>query len=423
MRMIVRFFRLAGMAFALHAGCVAYAPAAWAAEAAPAVRVTASPASIAPGDTFRLTAQSGDAAADKARAALPRAVALYRAGEKASLKAYLEPVGKDTYRALGTLPPGEYRVGYVWLSEMPRAGVTPRRTEATTRLAVRPALTVSVQPDPAQGYDLRLTLKNDANRTVTATATVDMIGSRTDTISNIVLAPGETTVLPITNAVPENRPLTAPLPVVAQVNAGTTMATWSGNVYFWSAGKTWGAPLTLGSAQEWQGEDGAWAGPDDLSATVQARYDEHNLYLRAEVTDDVFTPPGADLEAERGDSIRVAVDPHWSRRVDAPKALVFTLALTADGPKAFRGVSGSEPAPGAALTVARAEARTQYEAFIPWSELGVTNVRPSRTLGFSLLVNDDDGEGHKGGLAYGDGIAGDNRPDRYAALTLLPAAP
>jgi hypothetical protein len=285
---------------------------------------------------------------------------------------------------------------------------------------VKPALSISIVPNPADGRALTMTVTNHSSRTTLATARVDMIGNRTDTISNIQLEPGETRTFPVTNAVPEETPLSIPLPVSATLSAPAGTAAWDGSVYFWSAGRnTPGPPLTLDSAQQWQSQDGEWTGPQDLSATVTARYNADRLLLHAEVTDDVFHQTETLGSVWRGDSFQIGVDPGWSRKPDVSHAVEFGLALTADGPQVYRWTAPAGLMPGATLAVRRDGNTTVYDASLPWKELGVTSISPPRTIGFSLILNDNDGENRQGWLAYGGGIAREKRADRYGALTLL----
>jgi len=404
-------------ALALHA---LSPPASWASAAAPrstdSVDVSVRPATVAPGDRIHLTIHVVDPRTKASLAVRPRAVFLRKPDSRESLKSHLTPLGSDGYVVCGTLTPGTYDIGYIWTD-----GKAPDVT-CTTRLTVRPGIEVSVAPDPAQGRGLSIRMTNRAARSLTATATVDMIGNRTDTISNLVLASGESTTLSVSNAQPPERPLAAPLPVAVTVSSGAGQATWNGNVYFWNAGKTWAAPLELDSAQQWQSAGGAWEGAGDLSAVLRARYDERAFYIRAEVTDDEHTTAEVDGIVERGDSIRLVLDPNWSRR-PGPAGADLVLARTSDGPRVMRLSGSPAPVPGSELKVSREGPKTLYEAMVPWSQLGIAGVRPGRSLGFSLLVNDDDGEGLDGWLMYGDGIRPEKRADRYGTLTLLPAAP
>ncbi|HEY3269137.1 MAG TPA: sugar-binding protein [Armatimonadota bacterium] len=282
-------------------------------------------------------------------------------------------------------------------------------------------LIVSASPDPSVGRSLKITITNRSSRKVTATAKVDMIGNRTDTISDVALGARETTTLTIPNAQPATTALTIPLPVAVSVTAVGGEAEWSGNVHFWSARRgADGPPLLLASAQLWQSQDGTWTGPNDLSAKATARYDDRALYLRAEVTDDVFHQPFSLGEAWKGDGLQIAIDPNWSRRSDATESVEFGLALTPGGPQVYRSTPLVGVMPGATLSVKRDGDCTTYDAAIPWSQLGVKAVRPPRTIGFALLLNDNDGGSREGWLSYGDGIAAAKRADRYGTLTLLP---
>jgi hypothetical protein len=265
-----------------------------------------------------------------------------------------------------------------------------------------------------------MTLSNHSTRATVATARIDLIGNRTDTISDITLGPRESRAFPVANTMPDEPPLSVPLPVTATVTAPIGSADWNGVVYFWSAGRDKdGAPLSLDSAQQWQSQDGEWDGPDDLSATVTARYNAQRLLLHAEVTDDVLSQPYTLGETWRGDGFQFAVDPSWSRRPDTTAAVEFGLALTPDGPQVYRWTPPSGLVPGATLTVRRAGKATIYDASIPWKELGAAPPAPPHTVGLSFILNDNDGDNRQGWLAYGGGIATEKRADRYATLTLL----
>jgi hypothetical protein len=96
----------------------------------------------------------------------------------------------------------------------------------------------------------------------------------------------------------------------------------------------------------------------------------------------------------------------------------FGLALTPDGPQVYRWTPPAGIVPGATLIVNRRGSVASYEASIPWNALGISAVHPPQTLGFAAVVNDNDGNGREGWLAYGGGIATEKRSDRYGTLTL-----
>lgn len=313
--------------------------------------------------------------------------------------------------AVGNVPPGDYLAGY----RLPSGSV------AAAPLRVVPAVSVSVAPNPAQGNDLTITMVNHSTRKVKATATVDMVGNRTDGLTQLEVAPHATLTQNLSNAQPAGARMSEPLPVSVTLSSPAGEASWSGNVYFWSAGrKSPGPPLTLDSAQDWQSQDGSWTGPDDLSVTMTARYDYKHLFLHADVLDDVFSQPFTVGEVWRGDAFQIAVDPNWTRRPDSSDATEFGLALTPDGPQVYRWTGNAGPMPGAGLKVKRDGVHITYDASIPWSELGVKAFKTPKTIGFSFILNDNDGKDRQGWLMYGDGIATEKRADRYATLTLLP---
>jgi hypothetical protein len=383
----------------------------------PPVGVTVSPERVSAGDRFTLTVRGRNSDALRALARLPRGLVLTSIDSQVSMKNYVEVLGNDTYRLKGSVPPGEYNVGYAWVG---REAGQPRRYTTTARLTVTAALSLRVVPNPVAGRDLTLTLTNHSSRATVAEVTAEMIGNRTDTISSVSLDPHQTRTFPVANAAADDAPLAAPLPVVASVHSPLGAASWAGSVYFWAAGHgAPGAPLMLDSAQQWQAENGGWSGADDLSAVVTARYDANALHLHADVTDDVFSQEFALGDVWKGDSIQLAVDPAWARRPDLSGAVEFGLALTPDGPQVYRWTPPAGVVPGATLIVNRRGNVASYEATIPWRELGISAVHPPQTMGFALVVNDNDGGRRDGWLAYGDGIATEKRSDRYGTLTLI----
>lgn len=378
-----------------------------------AIRVQVTPAAVTPGDNVKLiltstykTVPVPEDIKDFQTKGLP---VLYSRDSHTPIPAGLVRAG--TGLRVGNVPAGEYLAGY----RLPNGSV------AACALRVVPALTVSVEPNPAEGKDLTLTMVNHSSRKLKATATVDMVGNRTDGLTQIEIGPHATMTQGVTNAQVAGARLDEPLPVSVSVAAPTGTATWSGNVYFWSAGvKAPGPPIVLDSAQDWQGQDGTWTSPDDLSVTMTARYDAQRLYLHADALDDVFSQPYALGEVWRGDAFQIAVDPNWTSKPDISDATEFGLALTPDGPQVYRWTGKAGLIPGADLKVKRDGPHTTYDASIPWSELGVKPFKAPKTIGFAFILNDNDGKDRQGWLMYGDGIATEKRADRYATLTLLP---
>ncbi|OPA75124.1 hypothetical protein BVG16_21170 [Paenibacillus selenitireducens] len=151
-----------------------------------------------------------------------------------------------------------------------------------------------------------------------------------------------------------------------------------------------------------------YAGPADLDGSVWENWDQDNFYLTAKIKDDVHFTPASGEEIWKNDSIQFALmdgipgeNLNWYE---------FGISDTPQGPQIFRWLSPSSSAKGlvtnGSLQVKRDEAlkETVYELALPWSEL--TPIRPEKNaaISFSLLVNDNDGNGRKGYIEWGSGI-------------------
>lgn len=175
-----------------------------------------------------------------------------------------------------------------------------------------------------------------------------------------------------------------------------------------------------GKLDEWQGQtrfeadtvrNDSWEGEKDLSAFGYLSWDESNLYLAVDVTDDAQSQPGTGFDIWAGDSIQFAIGAAYETG-DAPGSYNEAGIALGDAGQVLRWRWIATPglaadgsfAPNAA--VSRQEGETIYEASIPWEELGIDSSRAANglKLKFSLLVNDNDGGGRKGWVEYNGGI-------------------
>lgn len=163
-----------------------------------------------------------------------------------------------------------------------------------------------------------------------------------------------------------------------------------------------------------------WGGIQDISFSFRPSYDTDHLYLTIEVIDDHFEQNFAIREAWRGDSLQLA----FRRSADGAPAGARSevdVALTPNGPEMFRRTSQSGlpsgPFPGKA-EITRDGNLMRYELVLPLSELGFEPLEPGTILGFSMLVNDNDGDGRKGYMRWGDGIGHSKNPDLYNLLIM-----
>ena len=153
----------------------------------------------------------------------------------------------------------------------------------------------------------------------------------------------------------------------------------------------------------------ASGGDQDLSARIALAWDASNLYLAALVTDDVHVANQVATDMWRSDSVQVAVDAdhdHTAGACDTDGDTQFGLALTDNGPVSTRWVAPAG-APGWQAQVTAWQLvgnQLVVVATIPLAVLGVTSPAPGRTVGFSILLNDDDGSGREGWVEWTPGI-------------------
>ncbi len=166
---------------------------------------------------------------------------------------------------------------------------------------------------------------------------------------------------------------------------------------------------------------GKWAGQSDLSARIWTAWDDTHFYVLALVTDDVFrrTHEGGDMW--QGDSLQFALDPLHLSAAGPGDIYEIGMALTPKGPQVFSWLAPAGRPTGliknARLAVKRKDDLTIYQAAIPLTELSPLKPAIGKTVGFALVLNDDDGEGRKGWLEWNTGIAMEKTPSTFGDIT------
>ena len=216
------------------------------------------------------------------------------------------------------------------------------------------------------------------------------------------------------------------------------------------------APLTIdGDSQKWQNMEktsvddiGAvrkagdtesvtedtpfdWRGKDDLSFEIATQWDENNLYLWVKVKDDVFCQPFAGLARYKGDSVQIALDPNNAANPMVSEHSELILSTNPEGKvEVYQNTTLPNPLLLAdmraglmkdwKLAVKRDETKkeTIYEAAIPFLVFG-PGFKPKigESIGFSLLVNDNDRQGRRGWMEWSSGIGKDKKLQLYGSLT------
>jgi len=173
-----------------------------------------------------------------------------------------------------------------------------------------------------------------------------------------------------------------------------------------------------------------WADANDLSFNGTMHWDEKNFYLAGIVRDNIHSVSYSPQNAQnlwRGDSIQFGVDDHET--VNAMDTVLFTEVgianVPGEGDVAFRYKTAYESPintkiENAQLVVKRYDTYTVYELAIPWDELFYENYvpDPAGTYRFSVLVNDNDGQGRRGWIEYCSGIGTNKNVELFGAMKL-----
>lgn len=151
-----------------------------------------------------------------------------------------------------------------------------------------------------------------------------------------------------------------------------------------------------------------WANADDLSARIRYLWDDRFLYVAVAVTDDVAG--GTTYNDEnlwQMDGLQFLIDPA-RRSTGKPGKYEYSVARGAKGIQVWCALSAdSGAAPGDVTDILTALHRDKedtgnvtYEVAIPWSRLAPFKPGPGGNLGFTMIVNEDDGQGRNAFMTW-----------------------
>jgi hypothetical protein len=175
----------------------------------------------------------------------------------------------------------------------------------------------------------------------------------------------------------------------------------------------------------------AWT-PANLSGVAYLRWDETNLYLAVDVLDDIHHPAGDGESVIDGDSLILAFDPTNRSPDAAAKAVEYYVSSQKPAGGSGRDTlwrpaahSGGRPPGHLArdssvyeLLVKPEPGRCAYQIRIPWSELGVSPAFGTK-FGFSIQLNDNDGQGPAAQMNWGGGLSPAWQPANFGIITLV----
>jgi hypothetical protein len=166
----------------------------------------------------------------------------------------------------------------------------------------------------------------------------------------------------------------------------------------------------------------SWNGPKDLSGQAWFVHDDKNLYVRLKITDDVHVAyPGEGMW--KGDSMQIAFDTLNDKSNNyRPDDYEYGFALVQGEVQkvCWAKAKGLEKASGGGLDsiqcrITREADVTCYEFAFPYDSLYPFDPQ-NGILGFSFIVNDNDGTNRKGWLQLTPGIGDGKNPSAFASL-------
>ncbi|MEK0314597.1 chitobiase/beta-hexosaminidase C-terminal domain-containing protein [Cohnella sp. 56] len=176
----------------------------------------------------------------------------------------------------------------------------------------------------------------------------------------------------------------------------------------------------LGEAQ-YTNNGTAYPGEDKFSLNQYVKWDNSYLYIAAAVKDSAHVNTATSgLDAWGFDSIQLSFDPTRAGGFSSGKEHQrYTGGLLTTGAALGNETGGMNPNIKYNFYRDAATQTTYYLMAFPWSNFGITNPSADGTdLGFTLLVNNNDGFGRTGWLSYMYGIATGKNPYQFGDLIL-----
>lgn len=176
-----------------------------------------------------------------------------------------------------------------------------------------------------------------------------------------------------------------------------------------------------------------WKGTSDINAKSYVAWDEESIYIAGVAEDNNFTGPAKESLPWEGDSIQFAIfhDKDGNNFVPGSASSDFhEVALSLfEGKasvyksKAQTGDTKTGLVENAKAAVVNNGTNTVYEFSMTWKDLLGYDYAPKAddVFGFSILYNDNDGNGRRGWIEYGGGIGGTKDANEFAQMYLAGA--
>ena len=197
--------------------------------------------------------------------------------------------------------------------------------------------------------------------------------------------------------------------------------------------KDWSTAPVITFAEAWQVEkpgvpDESYTGPADISGKLRFLWDDQFLYLGVEALDDVFSSvPDRGRSGFMGDSIEFGVQPE---NILAPMAPYWEYELYLPGDKGPWAASRRFPMPYAMVENWKANVvptgvrgNVNYQAAIPWADLGISKPALGKTFSLAVVLNDADRTDRFAGsrcrIRWFEGVDNRKNPEGFGDVTLV----
>ncbi|QNK56522.1 DNRLRE domain-containing protein [Paenibacillus sp. PAMC21692] len=170
-----------------------------------------------------------------------------------------------------------------------------------------------------------------------------------------------------------------------------------------------------------------FSGKIDVRGKMWMNYDRDHLYLTAQIKDEIHSAKATGNQIWNNDSLQFAI----SSGVPGESSSWYEIGLsdTPEGPQMYRFAAPPGIDKGAIksgkLVVKRDEEKkiTVYQMSLPWSELAPVLPLRNEVMSFSLLVNDNNGEGRRGWMEWGSGIGLTKRASLFRTMQWMHTKP
>lgn len=188
-------------------------------------------------------------------------------------------------------------------------------------------------------------------------------------------------------------------------------------------------PIIVNKTEQYFNNPKVYLGEEDLSGKIYGAYDDKNFYLAAQVTDDTMYSTNPNNYIWACDSIQFAfanIRKISGLRTEysvgmlngTPQMKRETFMVVDTGIVDNKDAGIKEPTE---IQVTRNGNITTYEMKIPWTEIygQGADISSMKEVIFSVLINDNDGNGRKGWLEFCPGIGSSKNAASFMLMPLL----